>query len=88
MCRIQLRQESVCLIFLTARASAFCLFTWRCDCRPLVLPGDFQNPSSAIGHFYDKLLQIKDRLKTEPGRQMGEARHRVVSLVTYPHSIQ
>jgi len=30
---------------------------------------------TAIQHFYDKLLQIQDRLKTEPGKSMGAQRH-------------
>ncbi|KAL4064377.1 hypothetical protein J3A83DRAFT_4442238 [Scleroderma citrinum] len=30
---------------------------------------------TAIQHFYDKLLHIHDRLKTEPGKAMGAQRH-------------
>ncbi|KAG2341770.1 hypothetical protein BDR05DRAFT_1001346 [Suillus weaverae] len=30
---------------------------------------------TAVQHFYDKLLHIQERLKTEPGKQMGAKRH-------------
>ena len=40
--------------------------------------GDPEEPHSAIQHFHDKLVHIKDRLKTSYGRQLGERRHRVV----------
>lgn len=33
---------------------------------------------TAIEHFYDKLLHIQERLKTEPGKQMGAKRHQFV----------
>lgn len=33
------------------------------------------NNSSTIGHFYEKLLLLKDRLRTETGKEMGEKRH-------------
>jgi uncharacterized protein len=45
-------------------------------------PDDPAQDQSAIQHFYDKLVHIRDRLKTEPGRKLGEKRHRVVSLDT------
>lgn len=35
--------------------------------------------SSAIQHFHDKLLHIKERLKTEPGKKLAEKRHKLVS---------
>ncbi|KIY65164.1 hypothetical protein CYLTODRAFT_379842 [Cylindrobasidium torrendii FP15055 ss-10] len=35
-------------------------------------------PQSGVQHFYDKLVHIHQRLKTEPGRAMGEARHTVI----------
>ncbi|KAI9000623.1 hypothetical protein BD414DRAFT_430174 [Trametes punicea] len=44
--------------------------------RPLHAPKE--NPasdSSAIQHFHDKLLHIKDHLKTEPGKKLAEKRH-------------
>uniref|UniRef100_D8Q926 Uncharacterized protein n=1 Tax=Schizophyllum commune (strain H4-8 / FGSC 9210) TaxID=578458 RepID=D8Q926_SCHCM len=48
---------------------------------PLYTPADDPNlESSAIQHFHDKLVHIKDRLKTAPGQAMGERRHQVVSL--------
>ena len=33
---------------------------------------------SAIGHFYDKLVFLKDMLKTQAGRQLGERRHKFI----------
>lgn len=33
---------------------------------------------TAVQHFYDKLLHIQERLKTEPGKQMGAKRHRFI----------
>jgi uncharacterized protein len=39
--------------------------------RPLVTPA----PDSAIQHFHDKLLHLKDMLKTDLGRRLGERRH-------------
>lgn len=52
--------------------------------RPLYVPKDDSTPDkyphgSAIDHFYDKLLHIKERLKTDAGRAMGEKRHQTVS---------
>ncbi|KAL1742484.1 hypothetical protein HDZ31DRAFT_43125 [Schizophyllum fasciatum] len=47
--------------------------------RPLhTPPDDPANDSSAVQHFHDKLVHIKDRLKTAPGRAMGETRHQVL----------
>lgn len=43
-----------------------------------------QNPneaSSAIAHFHDKLVLVRDRLKTKEGREMGEQRHQYVRLI-------
>lgn len=42
-------------------------------------PSDPQCAESAIGHFYEKLVHIQDRLKTNPGRKIGAKRHQVVS---------
>lgn len=48
---------------------------------PLHVPqGDPLQATSAIQHFHDKLLHIKDRLKTEPGKRMGQKRHEFVSV--------
>ncbi len=33
---------------------------------------------SAISHFYDKLVFLKDMLKTPAGRQLGEERHKFI----------
>ncbi|TCD65152.1 hypothetical protein EIP91_003045 [Steccherinum ochraceum] len=44
--------------------------------RPLHTPTqDPAQSSSAIQHFHDKLLHIKDHLKTVPGKRMAEKRH-------------
>ncbi|CDO74900.1 hypothetical protein BN946_scf184988.g7 [Trametes cinnabarina] len=40
--------------------------------------GDPAHESSAIQHFHDKLLHIKDRLKTEPGKRLAEKRHKLM----------
>ncbi|KAJ3514905.1 hypothetical protein NLJ89_g2086 [Agrocybe chaxingu] len=42
-------------------------------------PDDPEHAHSAIQHFHDKLLAIRDRLKTAPGKKMGDRRHQVVS---------
>ena len=34
--------------------------------------------STAVAHFYDKLLHIRERLKTEPGKKLAEKRHQLV----------
>ena len=48
---------------------------------PLHVPaGDPLQARSAVQHFYDKLLHIKDHLKTEPGKRMGQKRHELVSV--------
>lgn len=50
--------------------------------RPLYVPADENEGdpnASAIGHFHDKLLLIRERLKTDAGRDMGEKRHKLVS---------
>ncbi|KAI0703452.1 hypothetical protein BC835DRAFT_1318984 [Cytidiella melzeri] len=47
--------------------------------RPLHAPeGDPTRPNSAIEHFYDKLLHIREQLKTEPGKQMAKKRHQLM----------
>jgi hypothetical protein len=42
------------------------------------MPSDPNHKDSAIAHFHDKLLHIRERLKTAPGRKMGEKRHQFV----------
>ncbi|KAJ7077140.1 hypothetical protein B0H15DRAFT_941141 [Mycena belliarum] len=57
--------------------------------RPLHVPGPSDDPAvknSAIQHFHDKLILIRDRLKTEPGKVLGEKRHRV--LVDFMASVE
>ncbi|KAF8215793.1 hypothetical protein K438DRAFT_1704689 [Mycena galopus ATCC 62051] len=47
--------------------------------RPLYVPsGDPRVNESAIQHFHDKLVLIRDRLKTAPGKALGEKRHGVL----------
>ncbi|KAG9126730.1 hypothetical protein FRC07_002170 [Ceratobasidium sp. 392] len=47
--------------------------------RPLhVPPEDPRAPSSAIGHFHDKLLHIQSRLKTPQGKALGAERHQLI----------
>lgn len=36
--------------------------------------------SHTLNHFYEKLLLIKDRLKTKTARELGEERHRLMEL--------
>ncbi len=36
------------------------------------------NSKSTIGHFYDKLLKLKDMMNTETGRKIAEERHTVL----------
>ena len=51
--------------------------------RPLHTPADdSEHEYTAIQHFHDKLLKIRDRLKTEHGRKIGDKRHNVVSNLT------
>ncbi|KII85151.1 hypothetical protein PLICRDRAFT_116706 [Plicaturopsis crispa FD-325 SS-3] len=47
--------------------------------RPLhAPPDDPARKDTSIQHFYDKLLHIKDRLKTAPGKALGEKRHKLL----------
>ncbi|KAK7032269.1 hypothetical protein VNI00_013228 [Paramarasmius palmivorus] len=49
------------------------------DLLPLHTPTD--DPAlevSAIQHFHDKLVHIKDRLKTAPGKELGQKRHKLI----------
>ncbi|KAF9243425.1 hypothetical protein BU15DRAFT_43095 [Melanogaster broomeanus] len=46
--------------------------------RPLHAPPG--RDDTAIQHFYDKLLHIQERLKTEPGKAMGAQRHQFMLL--------
>lgn len=41
---------------------------------------------TAVQHFYDKLLHIQERLKTEPGIQMGAKRHQF--MVDFLNSVE
>ncbi|KAF9478330.1 hypothetical protein BDN70DRAFT_880100 [Pholiota conissans] len=48
--------------------------------RPLHTPSDDpESPHTAIQHFHDKLLHIHERLKTAPGKKLGDKRHKAVS---------
>ncbi|CUA76238.1 hypothetical protein RSOLAG22IIIB_12141 [Rhizoctonia solani] len=47
--------------------------------RPLHTPPDDSNVSeTSVQHFHDKLLHIKDRLKTPQGRELGAQRHKLM----------
>jgi len=47
--------------------------------RPLHAPADDPvHDDTAIQHFHDKLLHIRERLKTEPGKRLAEKRHRLM----------
>ncbi|KAF8896173.1 hypothetical protein BD779DRAFT_1668008 [Infundibulicybe gibba] len=47
--------------------------------QPLYAPaGDPKSANSAIQHFSDKLIHIRSRLKTIPGKKLGDKRHRVL----------
>ncbi|KAG1737306.1 hypothetical protein EDB19DRAFT_1895873 [Suillus lakei] len=52
--------------------------------RPLHAPPGHLD--TAVQHFYDKLLHIQERLKTEPGRQMGAKRHQF--MVDFLNSVE
>ncbi|KAI0370404.1 hypothetical protein BV20DRAFT_1043880 [Pilatotrama ljubarskyi] len=55
--------------------------------RPLHVPnGDPANGDSAIQHFHDKLLHIKDHLKTAPGKQLAEKRHKL--MLEFLHAVE
>ncbi|KAJ7745783.1 hypothetical protein B0H16DRAFT_974290 [Mycena metata] len=55
--------------------------------RPLYIPSeDPRVNESAIQHFHDKLFLIRDRLKTVPGKALGEKRHSV--LVAFIASVE
>ncbi|KAK2460293.1 hypothetical protein APHAL10511_007682 [Amanita phalloides] len=49
-------------------------------------PGNPAQPQSAIQHFHDKLLHIKGRLKTKPGKALGDKRHKL--LLDFLQSIE
>lgn len=47
---------------------------------PLYVPaGDPREPISCVQHFHDKLLHVRDRLKTPQGRALAAQRHQLVS---------
>ncbi|KAJ7031379.1 hypothetical protein C8F04DRAFT_1110986 [Mycena alexandri] len=55
--------------------------------RPLYTPSeDPRVDGSAIQHFHDKLVLIRDRLKTAPGKVLGQKRHSV--LVAFIASVE
>ncbi|KAI0045859.1 hypothetical protein FA95DRAFT_1560736 [Auriscalpium vulgare] len=40
--------------------------------------GDPEQPASAIQHFHDKLLHIRERMKTAPGKELADKRHKLI----------
>ncbi|KAJ7364260.1 hypothetical protein DFH08DRAFT_838759 [Mycena albidolilacea] len=55
--------------------------------RPLYIPpGQPQLREPAVQHFHDKLVLIRDRLKTAPGKVLGEKRHNV--LISFIASVE
>ncbi|CAE7109798.1 unnamed protein product [Rhizoctonia solani] len=47
--------------------------------RPLhTPPGDSYGSETSVQHFHDKLLHIKDHLKTPQGRELGAQRHQLM----------
>jgi hypothetical protein len=53
--------------------------------RPLHTPTDDADYArTAIQHFHEKLLNIRDRLKTVAAKKLGDRRHQVVSASSVP----
>ena len=68
--------QAECLAPQCSSATAFLLSDRYTHIVPLCAPnGDPLRALSATQHFYDKLIHVKGRLKTEPGRGMGQKRH-------------
>ncbi len=49
---------------------------------PIYIPDEkiVGKSKSTIGHFYDKLLKLKDMMNTETGRKIAEERHVILEL--------
>jgi uncharacterized protein len=47
---------------------------------PIYIPGEKSegNSKSTIGHFYDKLLKLKDMMNTPTGRIIADERHKIL----------
>lgn len=55
------------------------IIPWEHSCRPLHTPQDDTAAGlSAIQHFSDKLIHIREGMKTQPGKQLAVKRHQLV----------
>jgi len=80
---VQWQTGKLCICWASVNLNFYSTLTINCLAlnRPLHTPSDDQNYSeTSIQHFHDKLLKICDRLKTNPGKQMGAKRHQFVSF--------
>ena len=41
-----------------------------------------QKNTDTLAHFYEKLFTLKDRIKTEEGKGMGEGRHSFIIFIS------
>jgi uncharacterized protein len=46
---------------------------------PIYIPGE-ESGKSTIGHFYEKLLKLRDLMNTQTGRTLAEERHKILEI--------